>query len=132
MISGSCLCGSARYDITGEISDIVHCHCETCRKAHGSAFSSVAMVPLENFSIKHDEPLGSYESSPGKTRYFCSKCGTQLYAHRGDKDHVMLRLGSLDSEISSSEFAHIWLSEKADWYSLHTDIKEFDVGMQSA
>ena len=41
MIIGSCLCGSVEYEISG---DIVHCHCETCRKAHGAAFSSVASV----------------------------------------------------------------------------------------
>lgn len=124
MIHGSCLCGSARYAISGGLSDIVHCHCVTCRKAHGSAFSSVASVPLGNFSITHVEPLGNYESSPGKTRYFCANCGTQLYARRIDQDHVILRLGSLDSEIASKEYAHIWLSDKASWFSLESDLKK--------
>jgi len=130
VISGSCLCGSAKYEITGEISDIVHCHCSTCRKAHGSAFSSVASVPVSNFTIQNEVPLGSYESSPGKTRYFCSRCGTQLYAKRHDKDHIILRLGSLDSDLGSNEYAHIWLSQKANWYSLHSEIKEYEASLQ--
>lgn len=124
MIHGSCLCGSAKYTVSGGMSDIVHCHCATCRKAHGSAFSSVASVPLGNFSLTNVEQLGSYESSPGKTRYFCSNCGTQLYAQRTDQDHIILRLGSLDSDITSKEYAHIWLSDKASWYSLNSDLKE--------
>ncbi|WP_438269777.1 GFA family protein [Neptunomonas phycophila] len=38
MITGSCLCGKVSYEISGEVGDIVHCHCVTCRKAHGAAF----------------------------------------------------------------------------------------------
>jgi hypothetical protein len=124
MIHGSCLCGSAKYTISEGLSDIVHCHCATCRKAHGSAFSSVASVPLNNFTLSNVEPLGSYESSPGKTRYFCSNCGTQLYAQRTDQDHIILRLGSLDSDVTSKEHAHIWLSDKASWYSIHSELIE--------
>ena len=44
MITGSCLCGEVTYEISGKVGDIVHCHCQTCRKAHGAAFSSVAAV----------------------------------------------------------------------------------------
>ena len=34
---GSCLCGDVRYEIQGELSDILVCHCENCRKHHGTA-----------------------------------------------------------------------------------------------
>lgn len=129
VINGSCLCGSAKYTVSGGMSDIVHCHCITCRKAHGSAFSSVASVPLSNFSITHTAPLGSYESSIGKVRYFCSRCGTQLYAKRAGQESIILRLGSIDSEVSSDEYAHIWLSDKASWYDLHAELKECQNGL---
>ena len=128
-IDGSCLCGSAKYTISGGISDIVHCHCVTCRKAHGAAFSSVASVPLSSFTLNHTDPLGRYESSPGKTRYFCSNCGTHLYAKRTGQDHIILRLGSIDSELPSREYAHIWLSHKASWYELNSELKECQDGI---
>jgi len=76
MIIGKCLCGKVSYEITDDISDIIHCHCETCHKAHGSAFSSVASVADESFALTGKEFLNSYESSPGKLRYFCKNCGT--------------------------------------------------------
>lgn len=126
---GSCLCGSAKYTVSGGMSDIVHCHCVTCRKAHGSAFSSVASVAMSNFALTHAAPLGSYESSPGKVRYFCANCGTQLYAQRAGQDAVILRLGSIDSKLSSKEYAHIWLSDKADWYDLNSSLAERQDGM---
>ena len=113
MISGSCLCGKVKYEISGEVGDIVHCHCQTCRKAHGSAFSSVAAVNDNEFCLTGADSLGCFESSPGKKRYFCSNCGTQVYAKRDGTRHIVLRLGSLDDDPKSMEKNHIWVSQKA-------------------
>lgn len=118
MINGSCLCKNVRYEISGAPSDIVHCHCTTCRKAHGSAFSSVAAVLDGDFKLYGSNFLNHYESSKGKKRYFCSNCGTQVYAKRENKDHIILRLGSIDGDFLGNEKQHIWVSQKASWYSL--------------
>jgi hypothetical protein len=124
MITGSCLCGSVKYEISGKVGDIIHCHCQTCRKAHGSAFSSIASVQDKGFKLSGAEHLKSYESSNGKHRYFCSNCGTQIYAKRENTAHVILRLGSLDSDIDSVEKEHIWVSQKASWYSLDSKLPQ--------
>tara|TARA_R110001583_G_scaffold19481_1_gene76169 strand:- start:434 stop:823 length:390 start_codon:yes stop_codon:yes gene_type:complete len=124
MISGSCLCGDVRYEISGEVGDIVHCHCQSCRKAHGSAFSSVAAVSDNDFSLFTKNPLGCFESSKGKNRYFCLNCGTQIYAKREGTEHIILRLGSLDSDLQSKEKNHIWVSQKATWYELNSNLPE--------
>lgn len=125
MISGSCLCGKVKYTITGKVGDIVHCHCETCRKAHGAAFSSVASVDDVDFKLTGSELLNSYESSKGKIRHFCSNCGTQVYAKRTDSDHIILRLGSLDNDPGSNEKNHIWVSQKASWYEINADLPQY-------
>ncbi|MBQ0718697.1 MAG: GFA family protein [Gammaproteobacteria bacterium] len=129
MISGSCLCGKVSYEIAGAVGDIVHCHCISCRKAHGSAFSSVAAVQQSDFTLKGEAALSAYESSAGKTRYFCSHCGTHVYAQRIHAEHIILRLGSLDVDPKSSEKGHIWVSQKASWYSINSilpTVDEFD------
>jgi len=126
MINGSCLCGSVKYAILGGVGDIIHCHCKTCRKAHGSAFSSVASVQDRDFQLISKRTLRSFESSAGKHRYFCSNCGTQIHAKREGTSHVILRLGSLDSEFNSSEKEHIWVSEKAGWYCINSQLPERD------
>jgi len=38
MLRGSCLCGQARYEISGKLYDPLNCHCSMCRKAQGAAF----------------------------------------------------------------------------------------------
>ncbi|MBE9397896.1 GFA family protein [Pontibacterium sp. N1Y112] len=124
MITGSCLCGQASYDIAGPVGEIVHCHCQTCRKAHGSAFSSVVAVADEDFVLKGEEWLNQYESSPGKQRYFCRCCGTQIYAKREGTAHVILRLGSLDDDPKVNEKNHIWVSQKAPWYQINSELPQ--------
>lgn len=128
-ISGSCLCGAVTYQVTSKVSDVVHCHCVTCRKAHGAAFSSVAFVAAAGFRLAGAKGLSSYESSPGKTRFFCKKCGTQVYAKRDNAEYVVLRLGSLDTPLPGKEIAHTWMSERADWFDLDADLARHDEGL---
>ena len=129
MISGSCLCARVTYQITSDIRQVIHCHCVTCRKAHGSAFSSVASVPVENFVLKGARNLSSYESSPGKHRFFCKRCGTQVYAKRDNKHHIILRLGSLDTPLSSQELAHTWVSDAVDWFDIDGMLPKYEKGV---
>ena len=123
-IAGSCLCGRVNYQISGKVGDIVHCHCKTCRKAHGAAFSSVAAVDDSDFKLSGREHLNSFESSKGKQRFFCTNCGTQIYAKREHTRHIILRLGSLDDHPQASEKNHIWVSDQADWYSINNNLPE--------
>lgn len=117
MLTGSCLCGAVAYEAEAELDGIIHCHCETCRKAHGSAFSSIGAVPKDRFRwVRGEDLLGAYDSSPGKTRRFCSHCGSQLIAEREGGDQVMLRLGCLDTPVKVERQWHIWRSDAASWY----------------
>ncbi|WP_261844320.1 GFA family protein [Aliamphritea ceti] len=132
MITGSCLCGAVKYSLNGPMGEIVHCHCETCRKTHSSAFSSVAAVADTDFNLQVAvNQLGCFESSPGKRRYFCQACGSHLYAKRDNTEHVILRLGSLDDssltvENTPRERNHIWVSQQANWYQRDAELPAFD------
>ena len=94
---GSCLCGGIAYEITRLDSPIEHCSCRYCRKAHAAAFNTSAGVRREHFRwLRGAERLRTYESSPGKRRSFCGRCGTQLVAERDGLDLLMLRVATLD------------------------------------
>jgi len=122
MIKGSCMCGEVTYEIHGKVGEITHCHCITCRKAHGSAFSSVAAVQIDDFEFTSGENLiKCYQSSPDKGRCFCSNCGSHIYAHREGQKHYILRLGTLDDDPEVRPTNHIWVSLKAPWYDIDTD-----------
>ena len=130
MLSGSCLCGAVAYQADATIRRIVHCHCRTCRKTHGSAFSSVTAVPREAFRFTRGaEQLGAIESSPGKFRRFCLRCGSHLVAERVDQPVVLLRLGCLDTAVTGIPQVHIWRSNGASWYDPKVASPELPEGL---
>ena len=130
MLKGSCLCGAVAYEVDAEIGPIVHCHCQTCRKAHGSAFSSVSPAAKDKFRfVRGEELLTSYESSPGKFRRFCSRCGSQIVAERTESSNMLLRLGCLDTPVETQPRAHIWRSDAASWYDPKIQIPELPKGV---
>ena len=119
-ITGSCLCGEIHYSINQNIGDVIHCHCIKCRKAHGSAFSSVAKIEDQKFSLSDaSQHLKSYQSSEGKYRHFCSNCGSPLYSQRTDMpDMLRLRVGTVTmGQIPNPDY-QIFCESQADWLVL--------------
>lgn len=130
MISGSCLCGQVRYEVDGELGGFVHCHCRTCRKAHGSAFSTVAAVPRTSFRwVAGEASLKSFESSPGKFRRFCAQCGSHIVAERPAQPTILLRLGCLDTPAQGQPRCHIWRSDGASWYDPELSLPQLPNGL---
>ena len=109
MIHGSCLCGGVRYEYEGGFGAITVCHCATCRKAQGG---SVTAAPADARQLRWSgdtKLIVEYESSPGKQRAFCRRCGTPLYSRRDDAPQVLrLRMGTIDSAVDTVPVAHIF------------------------
>lgn len=125
-MKGSCLCGAVKYEIEQLDMHITHCHCFTCRKAHASAFASTAGVKREHFRwLTGKNKLTSFESSPGKFRYFCSLCGSHLIAERPTQSHVILRVATLDEDPKKVPAVHIWRAHDVTWLQDGQSIKSY-------
>ena len=127
MHKGSCLCGSVRYEIDGELGEFGYCHCRSCRKASGSAHAANAPVERAQFRLLSGvATLREYESSPGKLRAFCSACGSPIYAYlTATADLLRIRLGSLDTPFTAQPRAHTWVSDKAPWEPIAEGLPQF-------
>lgn len=127
MYQGSCLCGKVKIEFAGPIRRFHHCHCHTCRKAHATVYGSSALVRDAVFQVTSNaDLLATYDSSPGKTRYFCSNCGSHMFAKcERDPEDVILRLGVLDGKLDIKAQSHIWTSHKADWYEIGDELPQF-------
>ena len=76
-LAGGCLCGAVRYRSQAEPVMQVICHCKTCQKNSGSAFSMNVAVPQDTLELEGDEPRG-YEDRSGSSgqpfyRQYCAQ-----------------------------------------------------------
>jgi len=128
MVKGCCLCGQVRFEISGAISSIVHCHCSLCRKSSGTAFATNGFVDRASFKlVAGAEYLSAYEYKPGKRRYFCSACGSPIFSDsEDDSTRIRVRLGVIDSDIAERPVAHNFVSSKACWEDLDAELPRND------
>jgi hypothetical protein len=127
MHRGSCLCGNVRYELRGELGEFGYCHCKSCRKASGSSHAANAPIDRSDFLlVRGGDTLREFESSPGKFRAFCSRCGSPIYAYLAASPSVLrIRLGSLDTEFTKQPRAHTFVADKAAWEPIKDDIPQF-------
>ena len=130
MIRGSCLCGAVAYEAAGLAGPVVHCHCRTCQKAHSAAFATTARVERADFRwTSGDGVRASIESTPGKLRHFCPRCGSHLMAEWRDAPQVILRIASVDAGLAAQPVAHIWTSQAATWDLGRDDLPRYPQGL---
>jgi hypothetical protein len=99
-----------------------------CRKAHGAAFSTNALVPTGALKIQGSEHLTSYRSSPNREKMFCSKCGSQLFIKRlNAPEETVITLGTLDTNPNHSPSRHVFVGSKAPWYNQDAQLPSYRV-----
>ncbi len=115
-MKGSCHCQTVSYEVTQIDGPLEHCHCITCRKTHSASHTTTARVSNQAFRwLSGEERLAAYESSPGKTRLFCSVCGCHIVAMRKGQPHLILRVATLDEDPGLRPRRHIWRSHDVPW-----------------
>ena len=127
MLNGSCACGHVRYEIRGQLLGLItYCHCWRCRKHSGSSFGTTAGVKASEFLVvTGKELLSSWESSRGVHRFFASCCGSPIYK-RDDAAPAVLgfRLGTLDSDPSTTGEVHYMVGSKAPWVEISDNLPQ--------
>ena len=126
MISGNCLCGGVKFELT-EVPLIALCHCSICRKANGSAFEAGAAVPSAAFKLTAGQDLiQQYESSPGTHRNFCRVCGSRVPSKARDGHIYFVPAGLLDDDPGVRPALHMFVGSKAPWWEISDDLPQFE------
>jgi len=128
MIKGSCHCKNIAFEINTNKLNVRYCYCETCRKLSGADYSSVARVGRDRFKIVRGEAsLLSYESRPGKFRYYCPKCFSPIYVITDNETSFLrVRLGLLDGNPQVEVTGHMWVSEKPAWRRIEDELPIYE------
>lgn len=118
-LTGSCLCGSVKYEISGKAQRFYHCHCQRCRKATGTGHASNLLVTPENGLrwLKGEELLQRYKVPEAERFYnlFCSQCGSPMPRVVPELDGVLIPAGSLNGEPPMQPSARIFWDSRAQW-----------------
>ena len=126
MVTGSCLCGDAAWEIAAPLELASHCHCGICRKSHGATFTSYAAAPERSFRwLRGREAARRYESSPGFFRHFCGRCGSKLPGDAA-QGRIFVPLGNLDGDPGVRPQAHIFAASRAPWDEIADSLPRFD------
>ena len=132
MITGGCLCGGVRYEITEPLVAMTYCHCTRCQRRTGTGASANARVEPGSYRIVEGADLVREWTPPddGHIKAFCGECGSALYSRPPDDERVTgVRLGTIDGDpgIRPSHRHHVataavWEEIPDDGLPRHADV----------
>ncbi len=117
MHTGSCLCGAVSFETPGPLTPATACHCSQCRKQSGHYWASTD-VSKSALTLRGEEHLTWYPSSPKVRRGFCAKCGSSLFWDPIFKDTIAVATGALDNPSGTRLSLHIFTADKGDYYDI--------------
>lgn len=116
--SGSCLCGSVAYEISGRVLRFVHCHCQRCQKATATGHATNILIKPEKVHWIAGESLLKYYKVPEAERFatnFCSNCGSLMPRIAPDMSIGVIPAGTLDHDPGILPEARIFGGSRAAW-----------------
>ncbi|MDH3715789.1 MAG: GFA family protein [Gammaproteobacteria bacterium] len=125
VLRGSCLCGEAVYEVTGEIEFVHNCHCSRCRKARAAAHTTNGFTVAGGVRyLQGAELLRKYKVPDAEyfTHTFCNVCGSGMPRPDAATKYVSIPFGTLDDDPGRGADDHIYTAYKAGWY-------DFDDGL---
>jgi len=131
-ITGGCLCGAVRYEVTGPFLRASHCHCSRCRKHSGAAVGTQGRVRREDFHLlSGSEAVAVYHPAPGAAvKAFCRICGSSLFGGTWPEGpEVSIRLGSVDGDPGIRPQYHTFVDSRAPWDEITDDLPRFPEGL---
>lgn len=113
--AGRCLCGAVRYAFDAAPLWQAHCHCESCRRATSSPYTSFFCIKDGHWRWTGAEPA-RFASSPRAERFFCGRCGSPL-AYRGTDwpGEMHFLAATLEDPSAYRPTAHAFFNEHLAW-----------------
>jgi hypothetical protein len=122
-LTGTCLCGGVRFEVTEPFERVSACHCESCKKLSGGGGTVSGRVPTSAIRILAGADLvRTYQPSEGSAKTFCSTCGSNLFGGGWpDSEHSSVRLSTLDEPYEGTVGSPIFVRSRAPWEVLPND-----------
>jgi hypothetical protein len=123
-LSGGCLCGGVRFEVTEPLVSASYCHCTRCQRRTGTAASVQARVASGSLRVASgDELIRAYDPGGGGfLKLFCSHCGGALWSQSPEDPEIKsVRLGAFDSDPGIRPSYRQFVAYAAPWEALPDD-----------
>jgi hypothetical protein len=122
-LTGGCVCGGVRFEVTSPLVSASYCHCTRCQRRTGTAASAQARMAPGSLRITSGEELvRSYDPPDGFSKLFCSVCGSALFSrHPTDRDVMSVRLGAFDADPGIRPSYRQFVAYAAAWEPIPDD-----------
>ncbi|HEY8628997.1 MAG TPA: GFA family protein [Gaiellaceae bacterium] len=123
-LTGGCLCGGVRFEVTEPLVSSSYCHCTRCQRRTGTAASVQARIAPGSLRVTAgDDLIRAYDPGDGGfLKLFCSQCGSALWSKSPeDPEVISLRLGVFDLDPGIRPAYRQFVAYAAPWEPLPDD-----------
>jgi hypothetical protein len=122
-LTGGCLCGGVRFEVSEPPISASYCHCTRCQRRTGTAASAqVRIVPGSLRIISGEELVRAYEPEDGFPKEFCSVCGSALWSRNPENpDALGVRMGAFDDDPGVRPSYRQYVAYAARWEPIPDD-----------
>ena len=123
-MTGRCLCGGVRYEVTEPFVSASYCHCTRCQRRTGTAASAQARTAPGALQVVQGADLVREWVPPdhGWAKCFCSACGSALWSRSRDDPSVLsVRLGTVDGDPGIRPAYRQFVAYAARWEEIPDD-----------
>ena len=122
-LTGGCLCGAVRFEVTEPLVSSGYCHCTRCQRRTGTAASPGARIAPGSLRVlAGEEHIRAYEPDEGFAKVFCTACGSSLWSRsQEDPDVFSIRLGAFDDDPGIRPTYRQFVAYAAPWEPIPDD-----------
>ena len=134
ILTGGCLCGGVRFELTEPPTSAGYCHCTRCQRRTGTAAAPSARVDGRAFRVVRGAELIKCWVPPddGWEKAFCGECGAHLFSRsrsQADREQIGVRMGAFDGDPGVRPSARTFVAYAAPWEPIPDDgLERFDEG----
>ena len=123
-LTGGCLCGGVRFEVTEPLVSSGYCHCTRCQRRTGTAASASARIAPGSLRLLSGEELvRAYDPGDGGfLKEFCIDCGSALWSRSPvDPEVISVRLGAFDGDPGIRPSSRAYTDYAAVWEPIPDD-----------
>jgi len=123
-ITGGCLCGAVRFELSEPPARAGYCHCTRCQRRTGTAASAQARIAASTFRLHSGEDeIGAWRHPDGGfEKCFCARCGAHLFSRDPEGSGQMsVRMAAFDEDPGVPPSFRAYVAYAAPWEPIPDD-----------